>query len=153
MVRIMTLPNTGGDQRGDSFTLPREMLDFLGEVKDVHMATIVPAAVRGDHFHLRRKEVAVVLHQSSWCFYWDELDGTTLNSKTFNGKGTTAILIEPGHSHAVENLGASSLIFCSLSSEFYDPTESVARVVSGKKRCNISLIEHPDEGNNLLDAQ
>jgi mannose-6-phosphate isomerase-like protein (cupin superfamily) len=130
MVRIIELPNAGGDQRGDSFTLPREALEFVGEVKDFHIATIVPAAVRGDHFHLRRKEVIIVVHKGSWRFCWDEGDGSIRDSRAFSGVGTIAILIEPGHSHAIENTGESSLTFCSLSSEPYDPAESVRRVVS-----------------------
>ena len=136
MVRIIQVPNSGGDVRGDSFTLPREAMEFVGEVKDFHIATIVPAAVRGDHFHLRRLEVLVVLYTDSWRFYWDEGAGAVIKSTAFNGAGTTAILIEPGHSHAVENLGASSLIFCSLSSEPYDPSESVTRVVSSQRPPN-----------------
>jgi oxalate decarboxylase/phosphoglucose isomerase-like protein (cupin superfamily) len=130
MVKIIDLPNTGGDRRGESFTLPPEALEFIGEVKDVHIAMIVAAAVRGDHFHLRRREIVIVLQGSSWRFYWDEDGGTIANSRTFSGIGTTAVFIDPGHSHAIENVGESNLTFCSLSSEPYDPAESVTRVVS-----------------------
>ena len=129
MIKIIELPNAG-DQRGGSFTLPQEALDFIGEVKDVHIATMVPRAVRGNHFHLRRKAILIVLQGSACRFYWDEGAGTVASSRTLSGIGTTAILIEPGHSHAIENIGESSLTFCSLSSEPYDPAESVTRVVS-----------------------
>jgi oxalate decarboxylase/phosphoglucose isomerase-like protein (cupin superfamily) len=99
-------------------------LEFIGEAKDVHLATMVPMSVRGNHFHLRRKEIVIVLQGCSWRFYWDEGAGTARNSRTFSGIGTTALFIEPDHSHAIENTGGSTLIFCSLSSERYDPAES-----------------------------
>ena len=49
-----------GAERGASFSFPQEIFDFLGNVDEVHMAEIVPGAVRGNHYHRSKKEVLVI---------------------------------------------------------------------------------------------
>lgn len=121
-----------GDARGESFSLSIQALQFLPTVKDIHVASIRPDAVRGNHFHLRRREIVIVTHLSTWAFCWDEGEHTHPRKRVFPGAGAVAILIEPGCSHAVENIGDSELSLVSLSSLQYDPTETVPRnVVKG----------------------
>jgi hypothetical protein len=144
MVRIVHLTNSGLDGRGDSFTMPEDVLEFIGKIKDIHLASIVPSAVRGDHFHLRRREVLIISYSSPWAFYWDEGPEPSHHAEWFNGAGTAAIMVEPGCSHAVENTGTLALWMCALSSESYDPLDSVRRVVSGGRKSNDNKRDIPD---------
>ncbi len=64
-LRIIKL-NDSGDTRGYSFTVPAEVLKFLSRIRDVHVASMVAGAVRGNHFHLRRREAIVIVHHGEW---------------------------------------------------------------------------------------
>ena len=127
-IKVSILPNSG-DARGFSFTAPREALDFVGRIADMHLASTAPIAVRGNHYHLRRREAIVVLPGSSWSLHWDEGEGTTAQHRQFDGGSAVLVLVSPGGSHAVRNDGDETLWFVACSSEPYDPQESVARKV------------------------
>jgi dTDP-4-dehydrorhamnose 3,5-epimerase-like enzyme len=127
-VQIAELPNHG-DQRGFSFTIPSEALQFLVSVDDIHVASILPGAVRGNHFHQRRREVLVLAYTGAWSFHWDEGAGTATQQRQFRGVGALLITIAPGASHAVRNDGDQALTLVAASSEPYDPQDSIARRV------------------------
>jgi len=118
-----------GDQRGFSFTIPREALQFLGRIEDVHVAAILPEAIRGNHFHRRRREILVLTYHGEWSFHWDEGPNTATQACTFRGRGAVLITILPGASHAVRNNGAEMLSLVAISSELYDPEDSISRKV------------------------
>jgi dTDP-4-dehydrorhamnose 3,5-epimerase-like enzyme len=128
-VEIHELPDHG-DQRGFSFTIPAGALRFIGEVKDVHVAAILPGSVRGNHFHQKRREILVLTYSSDWSFHWDEGAGTAVQQRAFQGSGAVLIVIRPGASHAVRNNGTGSLTLMAASSESYDPNDSIARKVT-----------------------
>jgi oxalate decarboxylase/phosphoglucose isomerase-like protein (cupin superfamily) len=127
-LRISELSNRG-DVRGFSFTAPAEALTFVGRVADVHMASIKPGAVRGNHYHLRRLSAIVVLPGAKWSLHWDEDEGAPAQRREFGGRSATLLLISPGASHAIRNDGDDNLWFVAISSLAYDPAESVARKV------------------------
>jgi dTDP-4-dehydrorhamnose 3,5-epimerase-like enzyme len=127
-VQIADLENFG-DQRGFSFTIPPEALRFLERVEDVHIAAILPGAVRGNHFHERRREVLVFTYNGEWSFHWDEGPDTAAQHRTFQGEGAVLITISPGASHAVRNDCPEVLTLIAASSEIYDAQDSIARKV------------------------
>ena len=127
-VQISQLENTG-DLRGFSFTAPPEALNFIGRVADMHLASTAPGAIRGNHYHLRRREAIVVLPGAPWSFHWDEGEGMTAQHRQFDGICAVLILVSTGASHAVRNDGNAPLWLVACSSESYDPTETVARKV------------------------
>jgi oxalate decarboxylase/phosphoglucose isomerase-like protein (cupin superfamily) len=127
-VRITELSNSG-DVRGFSFTAPAEGLAFVGRMADVHLAATVPGAVRGNHYHLRRREAIVVLPGAKWSLHWDEGEGSAAEHRWFDGCAAVLVLVSPGASHAVRNDGAGDLWLVAISSESYDPAESVGRRV------------------------
>jgi oxalate decarboxylase/phosphoglucose isomerase-like protein (cupin superfamily) len=127
-IQISELANTG-DIRGFSFTAPPEALSFLGRVADMHLASTVPGAVRGNHYHLRRREAIIILPGPAWSLHWDEGEGTAAQHRAFEGKSAVLVLVSPGGSHAVRNDGTTPLWLVASSSEPYDPTETVARKV------------------------
>jgi oxalate decarboxylase/phosphoglucose isomerase-like protein (cupin superfamily) len=127
-VKISELTNLG-DARGVSFTVPAEVLNFLGEVADIHLASTAPKAIRGNHYHLRRNEAIVLLPGTAWSLHWDEGNGTSAQHRRFDGSAAVQVLISPGASHAVRNDGDNPLWLVACSSLPYDPTESVTRKV------------------------
>jgi len=118
-----------GDQRGFSLSVPSNALEFLGTVNDVHMASIRPQALRGNHYHQVRREVILATYDTEWSFHWDEGEGCPPQHREFSGTGSILVLIEPGASHAMRNDGNGSLLFAALSSEAYNTQETVARKV------------------------
>lgn len=129
-VQITELKNYG-DARGLSFTAPSEALAFVGRMSDVHLASTGPGAVRGNHYHLRRREAIVVLPGAKWSLHWDEGEGSAPQHREFAGNAAVMVLVSPGASHAVRNDGDGILWLVAISSETYDPAESVARKVVG----------------------
>lgn len=127
-IEISELANHG-DLRGLSFTAPEAAITFLGRVLDLHLASTGPGAVRGNHYHLRRREAIVVLPGPAWSFHWDQSGDHSAEHRSFDGTQAVLILVSPGASHAVRNDGDRALWLVALSSESYDPAESVTRKV------------------------
>ena len=127
-IEIVELKNSG-DARGLSFTAPTEALAFVGRMADVHLASTKPGAVRGNHYHLRRREAIVVLPGTRWSLHWDQGDGSTAEHRSFDGSHAVLVLVSPGASHAVRNDGDEWMWLVAISSEEYDPAESVTRKV------------------------
>ena len=101
----------------------------MGRTADVHLASTKPGAVRGNHYHLRRREAIVVLPGTKWSLHWDEGDKSAAQHRTFDGAGAVLVLVSPGASHALRNDGDATLWLVAISSETYDPAESVTRKV------------------------
>ena len=127
-VRISEL-NNHGDARGFSFSPPAEALEFLGGVEDIHLASTAPGAVRGNHYHTRKREAIVFLTGTPWSFHWDEGEGSPVQHRNFDGRRAVLVMILPGASHAVRNDGDQPLWLVACSSEPYDPETVVARKV------------------------
>jgi len=127
-IQITELSNNG-DGRGFSFTAPAEALAFVGRMSDVHLASTKPGAVRGNHYHLRRREAILILPGTKWSFHWDEAEASTPQHRDFEGKSAVLVLVSSGASHAVRNDGDDLLWLAAISSESYDPAESVTRKV------------------------
>ncbi|HEX5200769.1 hypothetical protein ACFQS1_34605 [Paractinoplanes rhizophilus] len=111
-----------GDPRGPAFAVPKTALAALGGVEDVHLMTVRPGAVRGNHFHPRKREVLVVLHEDDWELHWSEPDGAP-RSRTFRGAGGVSLTILPGVAHAIRNTGKVNLTVAGLSSLPFDPDD------------------------------
>jgi oxalate decarboxylase/phosphoglucose isomerase-like protein (cupin superfamily) len=121
--------NNHGDARGSSFSPPAEALDFLKRIADMHLASTGPGAVRGNHYHLRKREAIVILPGAAWSLHWDEGEGTAAQHRSFDGKSAVLVLVSPGASHAVRNDGSATLWLVACSSETYDSATVVARKV------------------------
>jgi len=122
-VRVRPLENHE-DQRGYSFSVPEEILQFVGNVNDIHIAAINSNSVRGNHYHVSKKEFIVVAYSGSWVLAWDTGENTKVNKKQFDGQGAVAIEIEPQTSHAIKNIGETPLVIVACSSKKYNPANS-----------------------------
>lgn len=125
------LPAEFPDQRGLSFAFGGLVGAVLGRPQDLHLATIRPGCLRGNHFHARRREVVVVLFQDRWQLVWDQGPDRDVQARVFEGCGAVAIEIPPNCSHAFHNTGGVDLLVASLTDGPYDPTshETTRRVV------------------------
>jgi mannose-6-phosphate isomerase-like protein (cupin superfamily) len=126
--RFVELYNQG-DARGFSFTAPPEALEYVGRTADLHLASINPGAIRGNHYHLKTRMAIVILPGSKWSFHWDEGEGTQPKQRIFDGSRAILILVATGVSHALRNDGASPVWMLAISSEPYDASDRVARKV------------------------
>jgi oxalate decarboxylase/phosphoglucose isomerase-like protein (cupin superfamily) len=127
-LQIVELDNAG-DARGFSFTMPAEALNFVGHIADMHLASTVPGAVRGNHYHSYKREAILLFPGTAWSLHWDEGEGMPAEHRSFSGSSAVLVLVSPGSSHAVRNDGGSPLWLVACSSEAYDPTQTVARKV------------------------
>jgi oxalate decarboxylase/phosphoglucose isomerase-like protein (cupin superfamily) len=118
-----------GDSRGLSLAMPPEALQFLRKVSDVHISSSVSRAVRGNHYHRRKRRAILVMPGVAWSLHWDEGEGTAIQRRSFDGSRPVLVLIPPGASHAVRNDGRAGLVMLACSSAPYDANEVVARRV------------------------
>jgi oxalate decarboxylase/phosphoglucose isomerase-like protein (cupin superfamily) len=110
-----------GDSRGASFSVPLEYLEFLGALKDLHVAAILPGCVRGNHFHVERREVIVVHHEDAWSLHWDAGEHTPVSNRTFDGAGVVAMAVPQHSAHAIRNDGAAPLWIFAATDGRYSP--------------------------------
>ena len=127
-VRISEIASHG-DARGSSHCLPAEALNFLGGVTDVYLASTAPGAIRGNHYHVRKRQVLVLLPGTAWSIFWDEGEGTVIQHRSFDGSCAVMVSISPGASQAIRNDGNLPLWLVAFSSASYDPKTVVARKV------------------------
>jgi oxalate decarboxylase/phosphoglucose isomerase-like protein (cupin superfamily) len=71
----------------------------------------------------------VVLPGAKWSLHWDEGDERIAQHREFSGESAVMVLVPPGASHAVRNDSDCLLWLVAISSETYDPAESLARRV------------------------
>ncbi len=127
-IQISELRN-GGDDRGLSFTLPATALEVLGSVADLHLASTGPGHIRGNHYHVSKREIILVLPGAAWSLHWDEGEGLAAQHRQFSGGSAVLVQVSPGCSHAVRNEDSEVLWLLTCSSETYDPSKVVARKV------------------------
>ncbi len=103
------------DQRGEAFSIPAEVLFFLGGVAELHVASVVGGAVRGHHVHQVRKEALVIFFTDGCELAWHAPDDEVVQKEIFQGRGGVFLLLEPGVAHAVRNPGREPLFLTALS--------------------------------------
>jgi dTDP-4-dehydrorhamnose 3,5-epimerase-like enzyme len=110
-----------GDFRGSSFPAPASWFDPPFPVHDVHVSTLLPTCVRGDHYHVRRNEILVILAGTSWSLFCDDGPGTARRQQSFDGKAVVMVSVPPLMSHAIRNDGDEILHIIGLTDGPYDP--------------------------------
>jgi len=114
-----------GDARGLSFVVPDEALAFLKVCASVHFAATRPGAVRGNHYHLRRREATIVFPGSKWSLHWAENPKSDPQHREFDGNAAVLLLLWPQTVHAIRNDGSGELWLLALQSEANDPSDTV----------------------------
>jgi oxalate decarboxylase/phosphoglucose isomerase-like protein (cupin superfamily) len=130
VLSVIELSDTG-DGRGRSFGPPPELFAQRFPLGDLHLSTIVPGAVRGNHYHLQRRELLAIMATEPWSLHWDSGEGTPVQSRTFDGRRAVLVTIPIGSSHAVRNDGTATLHLFGLTDGPYeaDRPDAYRRVV------------------------
>jgi dTDP-4-dehydrorhamnose 3,5-epimerase-like enzyme len=131
-VRVTEIPDTG-DVRGRSFGVGARLVAHIGTVVDAHLATILPGAIRGNHYHAKRREAILVLYSDSWKLHWDSGEGTAPERREFHGAGAALLDVDPYSAHALENTGAKEMIIIGCCNGPYDERnpDAYRRVITG----------------------
>jgi oxalate decarboxylase/phosphoglucose isomerase-like protein (cupin superfamily) len=113
------------DARGLSVSILKPHLDILGgPVEDVHIGEIQPGAIRGNHYHVERKEIIAVAYSDAWSLHWDTGEGSTPQHRYFDGSGGLLAVPPNMWSHAVRNDGSKPLWIIALSDREYNRHDS-----------------------------
>lgn len=113
--------NDTGDDRGSSFPFDAPVDGGPYPLRHLHVTTLRPGHVRGNHFHEERLELLVVTYADAWTLHWDTGDGTPVQRRRFAGAGAVLVRVPRQFSHAVENDGGGELHIVGLSDLPYDP--------------------------------
>jgi dTDP-4-dehydrorhamnose 3,5-epimerase-like enzyme len=129
----VTVLKDSGDDRGSSFPVPDGWFEAGFLVQDAHLSTLMPGKVRGDHFHLARHEILMVMSVDRWSLHWDRGDGTQVDVRVFEGPSAVVIQVPPHASHAIRNEGNAPLQIFGLTDGPYDPAapDAYPRKVTG----------------------
>lgn len=119
-LKVIELKDSG-DGRGSSFPVPEQCFEDGFTVRDAHLSTLSPGHVRGNHFHITRNEVLLVMSADRWSLYWDTGEGTQVTARMFDGPGSVLIRVPPYASHAIKNDGTQPLRIVGLTDGPYDP--------------------------------
>jgi dTDP-4-dehydrorhamnose 3,5-epimerase-like enzyme len=125
-VTAVSLQRGAADERGTSFTLAAEhlsMLAQLGATKDIHVASILPGHVRGNHYHATRSELILVIHEDRWSLRYDAGEATKVSGRAFTGAGVVAVSVPPLAAHALRNDGERILWLLAASDGPYDAAD------------------------------
>jgi dTDP-4-dehydrorhamnose 3,5-epimerase-like enzyme len=110
------------DARGSSFSPDAAWLEDGFALRDLHVVTVLPGKVRGNHFHAERREILVVQYADRWTLFWDSGADTDVQTKQFEGQGSAVLEVAPNAAHAIRNDGERVLHVVGLSDAWYDPT-------------------------------
>jgi dTDP-4-dehydrorhamnose 3,5-epimerase-like enzyme len=117
----VTILYDSGDDRGSSFPAPDECFAGGFTVRNVHLSTLLPGYVRGNHFHVARHEALMVMSADRWSLHWDSGIGSPVEARSFDGPGAVVIHVPPHASHAIRNDGSAPLHIIGLADGPYDP--------------------------------
>ena len=120
MIRIQKL-NDEKDGRGEKYFLPDSMLQFIGDIKEMHYVSVDPDAIRGNHVHKSGKESVILSCSDSWQMSWKNPDEQMVQHQLYEERGAYLIEIEPGTIHAFKNTGKDPVYLYCFSNLKYDP--------------------------------
>jgi dTDP-4-dehydrorhamnose 3,5-epimerase-like enzyme len=129
---ILVLSDISDDERGSSFSVARDYMDFVGQPEDIHVASILPGHTRGNHYHVERREVIIVIYSDRWSLSWDSGAETERSNRAFEGEGVVVTAIPPNSAHAITNTGATPLWLVAMTDGAYDPArpDAFRRIVT-----------------------
>ena len=122
-LRIQRLEGAS-DRRGDSFHIPQSVFEFMGSIKEMHFVTIEPGCVRGNHYHLGRKEFMFLYYDGPWLLAWCHSDAEDIAIQEFDGLGGVIVEIMPEIVHAVKNKGQNTMHLLSCSDTPYTAADT-----------------------------
>ena len=76
---------------------------------------------RGNHMHMKKSEVLVIVHDDGYEFAWRDPGSDQTHIERIIGSGTEFACLAPSAAHAVRNTGKSILRLLSVSNASNDP--------------------------------
>lgn len=122
------LPRISDDERGVSVNFTAESSDFLGEIKDIHYASILPGKVRGNHYHIDRKEIILVDFTDEWVLA-SQTSQSSVTTRKFSGVGLALIKVESMVTHAIKNTGQRHLTIVAICNTPFRPEETIPNII------------------------
>lgn len=118
-IEIIELESSG-DERGSSYTVPSNCLNFLSIVLDIHFLDLKENGIRGNHYHKKKKEIIIVKYRDKWKLFWKEVNLNEVKLREFYGIGAVIIKIPSFTVHTIVNNGKNILEIICVSNEKYD---------------------------------
>lgn len=118
-IEIIELESSG-DERGSSYTVPSNCLDFLLIILDIHFLDLKVNRIRGNHYHKNKKEIVIVKYIDKWKLLWKEVNLNEVKLREFYGIGVVIIKIPPFIVHTIVNDGKHNLEIICIANEKYD---------------------------------
>lgn len=105
------------EERGWLIQVMPIIQEHLKKVEDIHIVSMEPNTIRGNHFHLKKTEIILPLF-GRITVAWKEND---LVYKENPLPATAMYLFPPGVPHALRNDGLVAAIAIAFGSEAFDP--------------------------------
>jgi dTDP-4-dehydrorhamnose 3,5-epimerase-like enzyme len=92
-----------------------------GKIKNIHVVSIEPGAVRGNHYHATKTEFVLII--GSGCQFW-VVERDTRMEKCLVSDNSKPLLVKipPMVSHAFRNVGESPVYLFCFGDQEYDPS-------------------------------
>ncbi len=112
------------DQRGWVVNPFEGLPDFPAEFGHLHLGTIEPGAVRGNHLHTEAVEW-IFIFGGEYAVHWEE--GGEFREKRVGTEESLVIQISPGAAHAVRNDSNHTIHFITYQNESLQDTLNTTR--------------------------
>ena len=101
----------------------------LHSIHNIHLVSLNPGAVRGNHFHPTQREYILVLGTHVKLVMVDNLTDTR-SEKIIDEKGSSLVMIPPKVAHAIKNLSNETIyLLCYTDKPFTTEKDVVKKVV------------------------
>lgn len=108
------------DQRGWLASIINGNWPLGVEVKNIHVGSIEPGQIRGNHFHEGQREWMIIFGGQA-VFYWRDEDG--VGQKEINEKDLFLFELEAGIGHAIKNTGINLVYLVAASNAVHDHSD------------------------------
>lgn len=108
---------SGSDKRGWMFGLFDKKWMKNERVKNIHIGSIEPKQVRGNHYHTKQKEWMFVFGGKA-IFAWQE--GNKILRRKISSKEFLLFEIPAGVSHAIKNIDTHKIYVCAFANNVYN---------------------------------
>ena len=88
------------------------------EIKNIHLGTISPGEIRGNHFHDKQKEWLFVFGGKARVAARAKKGGKV--TEEFFSHDDKVLEIDPGEAHAVQNIDDHEIYVCAYSNNLFD---------------------------------
>ena len=124
------------EDRGINIYLDKDIIEFVGNIEEIHIASILPQKTRGNHFHKVKNEVIIVYNFAEFTFAWQKVnEPNSIIIKKFDSKEDMVVCfkIPPNIIHAIKNSGTIELSIITFSNIQFnaDSNDTLKKIILG----------------------